>query len=141
MLRKGIPDVRLLRAGDPRIAAQMLDLSPWRPVSMLPPVRRDLSVVVTGPVDVELLGDAVRTALGPDADELEALDVVASTPYQDLPATARERLGIGPGQENVLLRLILRPLERTLTDAEANVLRDRVYAAVHEGPVWEWAGR
>jgi phenylalanyl-tRNA synthetase alpha chain len=141
MLRKGIPDVRLLRAGDPRIAAQMLDLSPWRPVSMLPPVRRDLSVVVTGRVDVELLGDAVRTALGPDADELEALDVVASTPYQDLPAAARERLGIGPGQQNVLLRLILRPLERTLTDAEANLLRDRVYAAVHEGPVWEWAAR
>ncbi len=141
MLRKGLPDVRLLRAGDPRVAAQLLDLTPWRPVSMLPPVRRDLSVVVTAPADVELLGDAVRSALGPDADELEALDVLASTAYEDLPATARERLGIAPGQENVLLRLVLRPLERTLTDDEANVLRDRVYAAVHEGPVWEWAAR
>ena len=139
MLRKGLPDVRLLRAGDPRIAAQMLDLSPWRPVSTLPPVRRDLSVVVTGPTDVELLGDAVRSALGSDADELEALDVVASTSYGDLPAPVRERLGIAPGQQNVLLRLVLRPLERTLTDADANILRDRVYAAVHEGPVWEWA--
>jgi phenylalanyl-tRNA synthetase alpha chain len=131
--------VRLLRAGDPRIAAQMLDLSPWRPVSALPAVRRDLSVAVTGVADVELLGDAVRSALGPDADELEALDVVASTSYEDLPAPARQRLGICPGQENVLLRMVLRPLERTLTDAEANELRDRVYAAVHEGPVWEWA--
>ena len=37
MLRKGIPDIRLLRSGDPRISSQMLDLSPYRPVSDLPP--------------------------------------------------------------------------------------------------------
>jgi phenylalanyl-tRNA synthetase alpha chain len=30
-------------------------------------------------------------------------------------------------------------LDRTLTDAEANTVRDRVYAALHEGPHHEWA--
>jgi phenylalanyl-tRNA synthetase alpha chain len=35
MLRKGVDDIRLLRSDDPRIAAQMLDLEPWRPVSVL----------------------------------------------------------------------------------------------------------
>jgi phenylalanyl-tRNA synthetase alpha chain len=44
-----------------------------------------------------------------------------------------------PGQKNVLVRLVLRPLERTLTDAEANGLRDRVYAALHRGGAREWA--
>ncbi len=140
MLRKGVPDIRLLRATDPRIAEQMLDLSPWRPVSMLPAVRRDLSIVAAAGVDDELSGDRARAALGPDADLLESLTVLARTPHERLPAPVRARLGIGPGQENVLLRLVLRPLDRTLTDAQANVVRDRVYAALHEGPHHEWAG-
>jgi phenylalanyl-tRNA synthetase alpha chain len=140
MLRKGVPDIRLLRAADPRIAGQLLDLAPWRPVSALPPVRRDLSLVLDGEPDAELIGDRVRTALGPDVDALESLAVLAGTPHEDLPAAARDRLGTRPGQVNVLLRLTLRPVDRTLTDAEANAVRDRVYAALHEGPHPEWAG-
>ncbi|HEY8456993.1 MAG TPA: hypothetical protein VIL34_15485 [Actinopolymorphaceae bacterium] len=143
MLRKGVPDIRLLRSTDPRVASQMLDLEPYRPVSHLPPVRRDLSIVVGADteVDVEVLGDRVRNALGPDADVAEEVDLLSDTPYDMLPATARERLGIAPGQRNLLVRLVLRPLERTLTDAEANELRDRVYAALHEGTAAQWAAR
>jgi phenylalanyl-tRNA synthetase alpha chain len=141
MLRKGIPDIRLLRAEDPRIAGQMRDLAPWRTVSMLPPARRDLSIVAAAGTDDELLGDRARAALGPDADLLESLTVLARTPHERLPAPARARLGTRPGQDNLLLRMILRPLDRTLTDAEANAVRDRVYAALHEGPHHEWAGQ
>jgi len=36
---------------------------------------------------------------------------------------------------------VIRDLARTLTSAEANGLRDEVYAAVHEGSVKSWAGR
>jgi phenylalanyl-tRNA synthetase alpha chain len=140
MLRKGVPDIRLLRAADPRIAEQMLDLTPWRPVSMLPAVRRDLSIVIAAAVDDELLGDRARAALGADAEVLESLTVLARTPHEELPAPARARLGTEPGQVNLLLRLVLRPLDRTLTDAQANAVRDRVYAALHEGPHHEWAG-
>jgi phenylalanyl-tRNA synthetase alpha chain len=45
-----------------------------------------------------------------------------------------------PGQKNVLLRIVIRDLVRTLTRQEANQLRDAVYAALHEGSVWQWAG-
>jgi hypothetical protein len=69
MLRKQVPDIRLLRSADPRVAGQM----------------------------------------------------------------AR------PGQRNRLVRVVLRHLERTLTDDEANALRDRVYAAVHQGTRHQWA--
>jgi phenylalanyl-tRNA synthetase alpha chain len=141
MLRKGVPDIRLLRSSDPRVAAQMLDLEPYRPVSHMPPVRRDLSVVVGPDVDEEVLGDRVRDALGEDADAAETVTVLSETAYDRLPAPARERLGIAPGQRNLLIRLVLRPLDRTLTDAEANELRDRVYAALHEGAVSQWAAR
>jgi phenylalanyl-tRNA synthetase alpha chain len=141
MLRKGIDDIRLLRSTEPRIAAQLLDLTPWRPVSSQPPVRRDLSIVVDAPVDAELLGDAVRAALGPAAGDLESVTVLNSTGYADLPPAARDRLGLRPDQLNVLLRLVLRPLSGTLTDQRANELRDEVYAATHRGPHPEWAAR
>lgn len=135
MVRKGVPDIRLLRSTDPRVAGQMLDLAPYRPVSHLPPVRRDLSVAVPDDDTAEDLGDRVRAALGDDADLLEAVEVVAATPGDQLPPAAIERLGLGPDQKNVLVRLVIRPYERTLTDAEANGLRDRVHAAIHQGTV------
>ena len=133
MLRKGIPDIRLLRSADPRISSQMLDLSPYRPVSDLPPARRDLSIAVTAGADAETLGDRVREALGGDAELVEEVAILTITPHDDVPAAARERLGMRPGQDNVLLRVVLRPTDRTMTADEANAMRDRIYAALHEG--------
>ena len=37
----------------------------------------------------------------------------------------------------MLVRLTLQSLERTLTTAEANALRNTVYLALHEGPELE----
>jgi phenylalanyl-tRNA synthetase alpha chain len=141
MLRKGIPDIRLLRSTDPRVSAQLTDLAPWRPVSAMPMIRRDLSVAVDADDTGEDLGDRVRDALGTDADAVEEVSVLAETGYQQLPARAVARLGIRPGQKNVLVRVLLRHLERTLTDQEANRLRDRIYAALHQGTNHEWAAR
>ena len=130
MLRKGITDIRLLSAKDPRIAEQMLDLTPYRPVSKHPPVSRDLSIAVDGQADDEILGDQVRTAIGDLAEEIR---ILSETPVEDLPDAAVTRLGARPGQKNVLLRIVLRDLSRTLTDVEANQARDTVYAALHQG--------
>lgn len=141
ILRKGIDDIRLLRASDPRIASQMLDLSPYRAVSTMPPIRRDLSIVVREAATSEELGDRVRSALGDRADAIEAVEVIGVTPYSSLPPAARTRLQMTPNQKNVLLRVVLRDLSRTLTHGEANELRDAIYAAVHEGEVNEWAAR
>jgi phenylalanyl-tRNA synthetase alpha chain len=141
MLRKGIEDIRLLRATDARIASQMLDLAPYRAVSLMPAIRRDLSIVTSRETTAEELGDRVRAALGDRADVVEAIEVVGETTYEELPAAARERLRLRADQKNVLLRVVLRDLSRTLTHAEANELRDAIYGAVHEGPVMEWASR
>jgi len=37
--------------------------------------------------------------------------------------------------------VVLRDLEETLASAAANALRDRIYAAVHQGAEHQWAGR
>lgn len=141
MLRKGIDDIRLLRASDPRIARQMTDLSPYRPVSRMPPIRRDLSIATDMDDTPEDIGDRVRSALGPRAASLEGVEVMSETPRHALPPEAAARLGLRDGQKNVLVRVTIRDLDRTLTHPEANVLRDDVYAALHKGSVWHWASR
>lgn len=115
----------------------MLDLSPWKPVSDRPPIRRDISVVVPADTGTELLGDRVRTALGDDAQDSESVELLALTQYGELPAAAQERLRIHDGQANALIRFVLRPLSGTLTNSQANQIRDKVYLALHEGPVKE----
>ena len=128
MLRKGIADIRLLRATDARIASQMGDLSLYRPVSNFPAIVRDISIAVDDDLDGELLGDRVRAALGDDADCVETVEVVAETPGAELTEIARTRLNWRAGQKNVLVRVVLRHVERTLTREEANALRDRIAA-------------
>jgi phenylalanyl-tRNA synthetase alpha chain len=139
MLRKGIDDIRVLRAADPRVTAQLSDLGPYRRVSRQPAVARDLSLAVAGDDSAELLGDRVRSALGQAADQVETVAVLSETPYRMLPPPAVDRLGIAPGQKNVLVRVVLRRLDRALTHAEANRLRNAIYAALHQGSRTEWA--
>jgi phenylalanyl-tRNA synthetase alpha chain len=139
MLVKQIPDVRLLRAGDPRVTRQMRDLSRYQHVSSMPAITRDLSVAVAGDEDEETLGDRVRDALGDAASCVEEIRVRSATAYQQLPASAISRLGAKPGQRNLLVRVVLRDLDKTLTSEEANALRDRIYRALHQGTEYQWA--
>jgi phenylalanyl-tRNA synthetase alpha chain len=139
MLLKGIDDIRLLRSAAPRVRAQMEDLAPYRRVSTMPPIRRDLSIATARSLDVELLGDRVREALGTDADLVEEVALLSDTPYALLPSAAAARLGMSDSQRNLLVRVVLRAVDRTLTHDEASALRDRIYAALHEGSVHTWA--
>ena len=133
MLIKRIPDIRLLRSDDPRITRQMLDLARYQRVSSMPPITRDLSVAVPDDDDEETLGDRVRDALGVDASSVEEVRVVSATPCRQLPASAIRRLGAKPEHKNLLVRVVLRDLEKTLTNDDANALRDRIYQALHRG--------
>ncbi|MCX5214829.1 hypothetical protein OG689_37180 [Kitasatospora sp. NBC_00240] len=80
-----------------------------------------------------------RDALGADADCVETVEILTRTFCAELPPQAQKRLGARPEQENVLLKVVLRDLGRTLTDHDANLLRDRIYAAVHQGGSHQWA--
>ncbi|MET9627825.1 hypothetical protein ABZX92_10210 [Lentzea sp. NPDC006480] len=124
MLRKGIPDIRLLRNEDPRIAAQMLDLDEYRPISRHPAAIRDISIMAHESEDIETLGDQIR-ALTPE-DVIEEIAILSETPAEDLPAHVQQRLEAKPGQKNVLIRVTMRAPERTLTDRETNEIRDRL---------------
>ena len=62
----------------------------------------------------------VRDALGADARRVEEVRVAPATTYQQLPAPAIGRLGARPGQKNLLLRVVLRDLDTTLTREAAD---------------------
>ncbi len=140
MLRKGIGDIRLLRSDDPRVAAQMLTLDRYHEVSSMPPANRDISVAVPEDIDAEGIGDLTREGLPAQIlESVEQVITIGETPRAALPPLAIDRIGLQPGQKNVLLRLVLRHPTRTLTADDANRIRDRVYAAIHQGTVSQWA--
>jgi phenylalanyl-tRNA synthetase alpha chain len=118
----------------------MLDLAPYRQVSSMPAITRDLSIAVADDDDEETLGDRVRDALGADASCVEEIRVLSATAYQQLPASAIGRLGAKPEQKNLLVRVVLRDLDKTLTNETANALRDRIYRALHQGTEYQWTG-
>ena len=105
----------------------------------MPSISRDLSVVVGCDTDDETLGDQVRAALGPRIDDVESIEVINRTSYSELPAAARQRLSLQQDQDNAVVRIVIRPLETTLTDRQANDLRNAVYRAIHRGPHLELA--
>jgi phenylalanyl-tRNA synthetase alpha chain len=117
----------------------MLDLTRYQRVSAMPAITRDLSVAVSPGEDEETLGDRVRDALGADACRVEEVRVLSATACERLPAAAIARLGALPGQRNLLVRVVLRDLDTTLTNAAANRLRDRIYRAIHQGTRYQWA--
>jgi len=133
MTLKDIPDIRYLRSTNPKIAAQMKDLSKYHEVSSLPAITRDMSYSVPASYVEEDINEDIREALGEKQGMLESVEVVNETSYQDLPSKIRERLGISNSQKNVLVRITLRHLERTLENKEANKIYDDIYGKINHG--------
>jgi len=132
MAIKGIEDIRLLRASDPRIKKQMANLELYQPVSKYPPIKHDLSISVAVDQTPEDICETIRDAIGTDIQMLESVEVLSETPYEQLPPVAIDRLGIKPGQKNILVRIVLRSPERSLLQEETNLLRDKIYLAVDQ---------
>ncbi len=133
MTLKGLSDVRYLRSSNPDIATQMADLEPYREISHQPAITRDLSYSVPAGYAEEDIHEDIRQALGSDDAVLESVEVLQETPYKDLNDVARRKLGTTEIQKNVLARITLRHLERTLTNEQANDLYKRIYAQVNQG--------
>lgn len=138
MIRKGIPDIRLLRSENPRVKAQMKDLQPYVAVSAMPAIRRDLSICMDKNTDVEIIGDMIRESIEESAC-IESVEVQSETPYEALPSAAHRRMGMLESQKNILLQLTIRHMEKTLTDEAANCIRNQVYQLLHEGEQQELA--
>ena len=135
MLVKNIEDIRSLRDTNPRVQAQMENLKKYTVVSKQPPIRRDMSIVVWKDTLLEELTEKVMENIGEKASWVEEITITTSTDHDMIPEAIRPRIGIKPGQENWLIKVILRDVGRSLTAEEANAFYTEMYPLIHQGTV------
>lgn len=133
MARKDLPDIRLIRSVDPRVVKQMTDMERYINVSDKPAMSRDMSYCVDKNDTEEDICEAIRTVFGDQADLLEQVEILERTPFEKLIPVAKERLGAKSDQDNVLVRIILRHPDKTLTKKEAAALYATAYPQLHQG--------
>jgi phenylalanyl-tRNA synthetase beta chain len=105
---------------DLRVIARAAELvRKFSPLSPFPAITRDLNLVVDETIKWNALNSAVRVAGGP---WLEAVE------YRE---TYRDPAKDGPRKKRLLLSLVLRSPDRTLTSEEADEVRNQVVAACH----------
>ncbi len=135
MARKNLPDIRLIRATDPRVVSQMTNLELFKSVSNQPAMNRDMSYCVDKNDTEEDICENIRKIFGENADLLEEVKIITRTPYEKLEPIAIQRLGATPNQDNVLIRITLRHPDKTLTKKESAALYDAAYPLLHQGGV------
>jgi phenylalanyl-tRNA synthetase beta chain len=91
----------------------------YRDVISFPPLRQDIAVVVHDDVPAGRVVDVVRGAAGPELAAVEVFDVYRGAQ-------------VGEGRKSLALHLVFQAADRTLTDAEAGAVRERVVSALAE---------
>ena len=132
MLIKEINDIRVLSSKDNKIKSQLENLTKYKEISKQPSIKRDLSLAVKRDVLLEEITDKIvlKYIL---ANKIESIEVLEETSYENLLPIAVERLGINIDQKNLLLRIVLRDIEKSITNIEANKIYSEIYDLVHEG--------
>ena len=133
MARKNLPDIRLIRSVDPRVIRQMTNMEKFINVSNQPAMSRDMSYCVSKNDSEEDICEAIRSVFGDNSDLLEQVDILERTPFDKLTPIARKRLGATIDKDNVLVRIILRHPDKTLTKKEAADLYSMTYPKLHQG--------
>lgn len=133
MARKNLPDIRLIRSVDPRVVKQMTNMEKFRNVSDQPAISRDMSYCVDKNDTEEDICEAIRNVFGEKSDLLEQVEILERTPFDKLNPIAKERLGARENQDNVLVRIILRHPDKTLTKRESAELYSMAYPKLHQG--------
>lgn len=133
MARKKLPDIRLIRSTDPRVIKQMSDMKEFNNVSDKPAMTRDMSYCVGKDDTEEDICEEIKNVFGDKSDLLEEVKILERTPFDKLNPVAKERLGAHEGQDNVLVRIILRHPDKTLTKKESAELYSMAYPKLHKG--------
>ena len=134
MIIKDIEDIRVLYSDDLNIKKQLNNLKKYKQVSNQPATKRDLSIAIDVNMTEEELTELILSHTSEElAKKIESISIISDTKYEELPPIAIERLGILPNQKNILLRIVLRDLEKTLTHEEANDMYNIIYTKIHQG--------
>ena len=134
MLMKDIDDIRVLSDKRENIIKQMNNLNKYKHISNQPSTKRDLSIAIDENINEEELTELILKDLDVNTQNIiESIQIISQTLYIDLPKIAKERLGILEGQKNMLLRITLRDLVKTLESEHANKIYTEIYTKIHQG--------
>lgn len=136
MIVKDIEDIRILRDSDPKIRAQMQDLSKFKPVSKQPCIKRDLSLAIPKNMTIEDLTEEAMCYMGDRVSIVEEFKLVSVNDGRLLPEMVTAKLGLDPDKhDNWLVRLTMRHVSQSLTSEEADSVYKMLYKLLHRGSV------
>lgn len=133
MSLKHLTDIRYIRSAEPRIASQMKNVEAFVNVSNQPAISRDMSYCIPENYTEEDIAEDIKDAFGEDSPLIENVSISSRTKFDDLAPIAKERLGASEGQDNILVKIILRHPDKTLTKKQANLLYDLAYPKLNKG--------
>ncbi|MEI6668720.1 MAG: phenylalanine--tRNA ligase subunit beta [Acidobacteriota bacterium] len=119
--RFGLKGVRVLVAelAIAALTAQVTDRHTSKPVPTFPPVREDIAVIVNDDVPAATVSELVRSSGGPMLSGIALFDVYRGGQ-------------IGNGKKSLALSLTYQAADRTLTDADATRIRERIVRALRD---------
>jgi len=124
MLRKKLPDVRLITSPDPNVQSQMWGLEIYKPVQYLHEYTRDISLNIPKELLSSLPG-SIEKYIYDQFGITSSISAEAVSLFEDLPEHVRERNNLSPDHVNVLLRLIFSTTDPK-TKAEINEIRNQI---------------
>ncbi len=110
-----LPDIRLLWSEDPRVQKQLKLGQTFQEVSKFPPIKRDISFVVSKNFVPNNYFDLIREIGGDLVEQVELLDK-----YENAEK-------FGPDKVSYTYRVVYRSPERTLKTEEVEPLQERLY--------------
>lgn len=114
MISMTLPDIRLLWSDDGRVKKQLVLGHTYQEVSKYPPIVRDISLIVSKGFVPNDYFDLVREIGGDLIEEVALLDKYENDEK------------FGPDKMSYAYRITYRSLERTLTNAEVDVLHKKI---------------
>jgi len=134
MIIKDIDDIRILYSQKEEIKSQMKNLNKYKKVSNQPSIKRDLSIAIDKNINEEELTEIILNHVSQGVENIiESMSIVTETNYEKLPEVAIERLGMNENQKNVLLRIVLRDLDKSLIHEEVDKIHSDIYSLIHKG--------
>ena len=93
-----------------------------------------MSIAINKEVNEEELTEIILNNVNKETEKIiESIKVINETKYEKLPNVAIERLGMNNSQKNVLLKITIRDLNKTLLSKEANEIYSEIYQIIHQG--------
>tara|TARA_B100000073_G_C23739309_1_gene573211 strand:- start:2777 stop:3877 length:1101 start_codon:yes stop_codon:yes gene_type:complete len=134
MIIKEIEDIRILYSEKKQIKEQLKDLNKYKQISNQPAISRDMSIAINKEINEEELTEIILNNVNKETEKvIESINIINETKYENLPNVAIERLGMNSSQKNVLLKITIRDLNKTLLSKEANEIYSEIYQIIHQG--------